>query len=388
MKLGRKINFILLVLMMSSLLTSLGASQAEAAGKEYLLYAGTYTGHGSKGIYGYRFNSATGKLTEIGLAAESEQPSFLTVTPNGNFLYAIHEVAEYKGNPTGAASAYAVDTGSGKLKELNEVSTRDQGPAYITLDHSAKYAIVANYTLGSVAILPILKDGHLGEATAFVQHKGSSVNPERQKGPHVHSAIFSPDNRFVIVADLGLDELVIYPFNSTNGTLGTPHAVKTQPGAGPRHMVFGPRGQVLYLITEMQSTVIAYSFDAVNGTLRELQTISTLPADFRGKNTAAEIAISPSGRFIYASNRGNNNIVIFARDEKTGALKVAGSVPTDGKTPRNFVIDPTGDWLLVANKDSDNLVVFRIGQKDGHLTQNGEIKRLSSPVCLLFVPQK
>lgn len=388
MKPGNKINFLLLVLMMSSLLTSLGASQAEAAGKEYLLYAGTYTGHGSKGIYGYRFNSATGKLTEIGLAVESEQPSFLTITPNGNFLYAIHEVTEYKGNPTGAASAYAVDARSGKLKELNEVSTRDQGPAYITLDHSAKYAVVANYTLGSVAILPILKDGSLGEATAFVQHKGSSVNPERQKGPHAHSAIFSPDNRFVIVADLGLDELVIYPFNATNGTLGAPHALKTQPGAGPRYMVFGPRGQVLYLVTEMESTIIAYSYNAAGGTLRELQTVSTLAADFKGKNTAAEIAISPSGQYIYASNRGDNSIVLFARDEKTGALKVVGLTPTDGKTPRNFVLDPTGNWLLVANKDSDNLVVLRIDQKNGRLMQTGEIKSLPSPVCLLFVPEK
>jgi 6-phosphogluconolactonase len=360
-------------------------SHAYAAQKQYLVFVGTYTDHGSKGIYSYRFDSATGRLQEIGLAAPSEQPSFLAVDPAGNRLYAIHEITSYQGQPTGAASAFVIHRHSGKLSELDELSSRDEGPAFIALDRSAKFAIVANYTLGSVAVFPILKDGRLGEASAFIRHKGSSVNPERQQGPHAHSAAFSPDNRFVIVADLGLDQLIVYPFDSAKGTLGTPHIMKTHPGAGPRHLLFGPRGRFLYAINEMQSTVVTYSYASAGGILHELQTVSTLPQDFKGKSTAAEIAMSPSGRFLYASNRGDDSIAVFARNPQTGKLKRLQVESTKGKTPRSFALDPTGTWLVVANQDSDNLVTLRINPRTGRLTPAGDIHNLSEPACVVFV---
>ena len=249
-----------------------------------------------------------------------------------------------------------------------------------------KYALVSNYTAGSVAVFPVLKDGRLGEATSFVQHKGSSVNPQRQKGPHAHAVALSPDNRFAVVADLGLDELLIYSFDSAKGTLGAnPQVVKTAPGAGPRHLAFSSDGRFLYLINELQSTVLTYSYNATTGALHELQTISTLPKTFSGNSTAAEIQIHPSGKFLFASNRGDDSIAVFAIDSGTGALTHVENDPTSGKTPRNFAIDPTGSWLLSANQDSGNIVVFRIDQKTGHLTPTGDVFQIPSPTCLKFV---
>jgi 6-phosphogluconolactonase len=387
MNLSFQSRSLLLILFLFALTFAVFPVRANAAGNDDLVYVGTYTGHGSQGIYSYRFDPATGKLAEAGLAAASDQPTFLAADPKGKFIYAINEIMSYNGKPTGAASAFAIDRNSGKLSPLNQVSSRDEGPAFITLDHSAKYAIVANYTLGSIAVLPILKDGRLGEATAFVQHKGSSVNPDRQKGPHAHAAVLSPDNRFVIVADLGLDQLIIYPFDSAKGTLGVPHVVKTHPGAGPRHLLFGPQGRFLYVINEMQSTVVTYRYNPAQSTLHELQTVSTLPKEFTGKNTAGEIALAPSGRFFYASNRGNDSIAVFARDPKNGTLKLVEFDSTQGKTPRSFAIDPTGRWLIAADQDSDKLVTFRINSETGHLRQTGETDKVSEPACVLFVPR-
>ena len=264
---------------------------------------------------------------------------------------------------------------------MNQVSSHDEGPAHITLDRTGKYALVSNYTLGSVAVFPVLKDGRLGEATSFVQHKGSSVNPERQKGPHAHAIALSPDNRFAVVADLGLDQLLVYSFDAAKGTLGAkPQIVKAAPGAGPRHLVFSSDGRFLYVINELQSTVVTYSYNAATGALHELQTISTLPKTFSGNNTAAEIEIHPSGKFLFASNRGEDSIAVFAIDSDTGTLMHVENDPTGGKTPRNFAIDPTGSWLLAANQDSDDIVVFRIDHKTGHLTPTGECSRCRHPL--------
>jgi len=260
--------------------------------QEHLLYVGTYTDHGSKGIYAYRFDSTSGKLISLGLAAETPEPSFLAVDSSGRFLYAVNEVLSYKSQPTGAVSAFAIHPESGKLSLLSQVSSRDQGPAHITLDGTGKYALVSNYTSGSVAVLPVMEDGRLGEASSFVQHKGSSINPERQKGPHAHAIALSPDNRFAVVADLGLDQLLVYRFNATKGTLEEkPDVVKTRPGAGPRHLVFSSDGRFLHVINELQSTIATYSYNADTGALHELQTISTLPQGYRGTSTAAEIEI-------------------------------------------------------------------------------------------------
>ena len=283
-------------------------------------------------------------------------------------------------------SAFAIQPDTGKLSPLNQVSSQGADPAHIILDTTGKYALVSNYTSGSVAVFAVLKDGHLGEVTSFVQHKGSSVNPDRQKGPHAHAIALSKDDRYAVVADLGLDELLVYSFDAAKGTLGAkPQIVKANPGAGPRHLVFSSDGRFLYVMNEMQSSVVAYSYDATSGALHELQTISALPNGFTGENTAAEIEIDPSGKFLFASNRGDDSIAVFAIDSHTGLLTHVETDPTGGKTPRNFAIDPTGSWLLAANQDSDNIVVFRIDQKTGHLKPTGDMFQLPSPVCLKFV---
>lgn len=376
----------LAVFLLATLVTTLPASATTTTQGKYLVYVGTYTDHGSKGIYAYRFDSSTGKLTSLGLAAETAEPSFLAVDSSGRFLYAVNEAETYNGQPTGAVSAFAIQPDTGKLSLLNQVSSRGTDPAHIALDQTGKYALVANYTSGSVAVFALLKDGRLGDVTSFVQHTGSSVNPERQKGPHAHAVALSPDNRYVVVADLGLDQLLTYSFDAAKGTLGAkPQITKTSPGAGPRHLAFSSDGRFLYLINEMQSSVAAYSYDSTFGALHELQTISALPRRVTSEDTAAEIEIDPSGKFLFTSNRGNDSIAVFAIDSQTGMLTHVETDSTGGKTPRNFAIDPTGSWLLAANQDSDNIVVFRIDQKTGHLKPTGDVFQLPSPVCLTFV---
>jgi 6-phosphogluconolactonase len=353
---------------------------------QYFVYVGTYTDHGSKGIYVYRFDSSTGKMTSLGLATEAVEPSFLTAGSSRRFLYAVNETDIFNGQPTGAVSAFAIQSETGELSLLNQVSSRGAAPAHITLDRTAQYALVSNYTAGSVAVFPVLKDGRLGEATSFVQHKGSSVNPQRQKGPHAHAIALSPDNRFAVAADLGLDHLLVYSFDSAKGTLGAnPQVVKAAAGVGPRHLAFSFDGRFLYVINELHSTVATYAYNAATGALHELQTMSTLPKTFSGNNTAAEIEIHPSGKFLFASNRGDDSIAAFAIESATGKLTHVENDPIGGKTPRTFAIDPTGSWLLAANQDSDNIVVFRIDQKTGHLTPTGVVFQVPSPTCLKFV---
>ena len=358
---------------------------AFASDAQPLVFVGTYTTHGSKGIYAYRFDAATGKLNSLGLAAETPQPSFLVASRDEKVLYAANEMQDFDAQKSGAVSAFAI-VADGKLKLLNQLASRGADPAHVTLDRTGKYLIAANYTGGNITIFPIEQNGGLGQASDFVQHKGSSVNRERQEGPHPHEVVMSPDNRFVLVPDLGLDEVVIYPFDAVRGKLGTAHSVKVEPGSGPRHLAFSKDERFVYLLTEMKSTVAVYSYDKSNGGLKELQTISSLPADFKGENTGAEIEVHPSGQFLYASNRGDNNsIAVFSIDTKTGKLKLEQIESTQGKTPRHFAIDPSGQWLLAENQDSDNIVIFRIDPKSGRLTASGQPVQVSSPTCIEFV---
>jgi 6-phosphogluconolactonase len=368
---------------------SVAGKSVEAARQKYLFYVGTYTDHGSKGIYAYRFDSATGESSSLGLAAESTAPSFLAIAPSGRFLYAVNEISRFNGKPTGAVSAFAIQPKTGTLALLNQVPSRGEGPAHIALDRSGKHALVSNYDRGSIAVFPVMQDGRLGDATASVQHKGSSVNKERQEGPHAHAAVFSPDNRFVIVADLGLDQLLVYRFDTAQGTLSSdPQIVRAVPGAGPRHLVFDSTGQHLYVINEMQSTVVAYAYDAANGALSEVQIVSALPKGFLRTSEAAEIEMHSSGKFLFASNRGDDSIAVFAINPKDGTLTSVEIDSTGGKTPRNFVLDPTGAWLLAANQDSDDIEVFRIDPSTGHLTRSGPELHVPSPVCVRFVPER
>jgi 6-phosphogluconolactonase len=375
----------LLILVMSSV-----AAASPASKEKYFVYVGTYTAEGSssKGIYAYRYDPSASTLTPIGLVAESTNPSFLAVHPNHRFLYAVNETGDYKGQKSGAITAFSIDHRTGKLTQLNQVASGGADPCYITVDKTGKYVLVANYTGGSISAFPVLADGRLGDGSAFIQHTGHGTNPKRQEGPHAHSIDLSPDNRFAIVDDLGLDETLVYKFDSAKGslTLNDPPFAKAAPGAGPRHFAFHPNGKFGYVLDEMGSTVSAFSYDDAGGVLHPLQTISSLPKGFAGQNDAAEIEVHPAGKFLYASNRGHDSIAVFAIDQKQGILTPIEYVPTKGASPRNFAIDPTGELILAENEKSDNVVVFRIDPQTGCLTPTGKVLDISQPVCVKFVP--
>jgi 6-phosphogluconolactonase len=361
---------------------------AKGAGKsKYLLFVGTYTEKASKGIYAFRFDPLSNQLLPLGLVAETTNPSFLITSGNGRFLYGVNELQKYKGEASGGVSAFAIDPNSGRLSLLNEVPSGGADPCYLSLDKSGHYVLVANYTGGSVAVFPVNKDGTLGASSAFVQHSGSGPNRERQEGPHAHWIETSPDNRFAVAADLGLDEIVVYRFDSRNGSLtkNDPPFAKLDPGVGPRHLSFHPNGRFAYVANELKSTITAFSYDRSRGALRKLGTVSTLPKDSSRANDAAEIHVHPSGKFLFASNRGHDSIAVFSINPKSGELALLRDVSTEGKTPRNFEIDPTGAFLFVANQDSGNIVVFRIDPQTGKLTPTGQVLSVPSPVSLRFV---
>lgn len=355
----------------------------------YLVYIGTYTNHGkSQGIYSYRFQPATGELIPMGLAAETPNPTFLAVSPDHRFLYAANEISNFEGQKAGSISAFSINAATGRLTLLNSVSSRGAGPCYVSVDKTGKCVMAANYGSGSIASYPVKEDGSLGAASSFIQHKGSGPDKKRQEGPHAHYINVSPDNRFAIVADLGLDEVLVYRLDAAQATL-TPNDfpyAKVDPGAGPRHFAFAPNGRFGYVVDEMASTVTAFSWDAAKGELRNLQVASTLPKGFSGENSGAEIAIPPNGKFLYTSNRGNDSIAIFSVNAGKGTIKLIGNVSTQGKTPRFFGLDPTGRYLFAANQDTDNVVLFHVSPKTGGLTPTGKSVSLGSPVCVVFIP--
>ena len=387
MKIDRR-SFLFLLLAVSVLALG-GHARAAAEKGQYLAYVGTYTAKTqSKGIYVYRFDLATGNLASNGVAAETPDPSFLAVHPSGKFLYAVNEGAIADGGKHGAVTAFAIDKQSGKLKELNQVSSLGVDPCYLSLDKTGKYVLVANYTSGSVAVFPILEDGSLGKATAFVQHSGKmGPNKARQEGPHAHWIETTADNRFAIAADLGLDEVLVYKFDASTGTLAPndPPYVKIKAGSGPRHLAFSANEKFAYVVSELVSTVTVLKFDAKKGSFKEQQTVSTLPPGYSGRNDAAEIALHPNGRFLYASNRGNDSIAIYSIDENKGTLTPVGGMPAGGKEPRHFTFDPSGKFLFAENQFSDEIDVFRVDQATGALSANAETIKVPSPVCLKFV---
>jgi 6-phosphogluconolactonase len=350
------------------------------------IYVGTYTRGSSRGIYAYRFNNPTGKTTPIGLVAETENPSFLAIHPNQRFLYAANEVEMYEGRAAGSVSAFAIDPTTHALKLLNRISSHGAGPCHVAVDKTGKWLFAANYNGGSVAAFPIHEDGSLGEASAFFQHTGSSVNKERQSGPHAHVVTLSPDNRFALVADLGLDRVFSYRIDPAKGGLAPndPPYVTLAPGSGPRHLAFRPDAKFVYSLNELLSTLTTFRYDVSRGSLKEIQTLSTLPNGWSGENSTAEVVIHPNTRFLYASNRGDDSIAIFRIDASSGKLTFVDRTPTQGKTPRNFAIDPSGKFLLAANQDSGSIVTFRIDPRTGRLTSTGDVLEVPSPVCLLF----
>lgn len=357
--------------------------------KEYLVYIGTYTNSNkSKGIYVFRMDARSGKLTEIGLAGEVTNPSFLTIHPNGKHLYAVSEINNYEGKVSGSITGFEIDRSSGKLKSINTVAAKGSTTCHLVVDKTGKNVVLANYGSGSVASVPIRDDkGTLGEATAFIQHQGSSTDPRRQQGPHAHSVNISADNRFVMVADLGLDQILVYKLDPAAGSL-TPHNppfAKVTPGGGPRHFNFHPNGKFAYSNQEMGSAVTAFKWDAANGVLSEIQVIPTLPSDANKQgNSTAEVLVHPSGKFLYCSNRGHDSLAMY-RIAKDGKLTHFGNTSTKGKTPRNFNIDPSGRWLIAANQNTDNIVVFKV-EKNGSLTETGQEFKVGAPVCVKYLP--
>jgi len=364
------------------------AAPAPKSGK-YLFFVGTYTQDGStsKGIYAYRYDAASHEVTDLGVAAETTNPSFVALSPNGKYLYAVNELQNYNGPNSGGVSAFSVDSSTGKLTFLNEVPSRGADPCYVTVDKAGKWVLVANYTGGSVAVFPVLAGGKIGEAKTFIQHTGHGADPKRQEGPHAHSIDLSPDNRFAYVDDLGLDELLIYKFDPAKGTLtpSDPPYVKLDPGSGPRHFVLAPSGKFAYVVSEMKGTVTAFSIDPRTGAPHTLPTVSTLPEGFKGDIEDAEVEILPSGKFLYASNRGDgNSIAVFAIDSSKGTLTPVEYASTQGKTPRNFAIDPSGTLLFAENQQSNNIVIFKIDQQTGKLTPTGKVLDVPSPVDVKF----
>ncbi len=375
-----------LLLMALPLLSSFPRpAKKNATAKSYFVYVGTYTGPKSKGIYVFRFGEA-GQATPAMLATQTPSPSFLAVDPTEHFLYAVNELSDYQNEKSGAVSAFSIDRKTGNLDFLNQVASKGTDPCYVALDKTGKYVLIANYSSGSTAVFPRMPDGKLGDASAVVQHTGHGPNPQRQEGPHAHQIEVTNDDRFAIASDLGLDELLVYRFDSEIGTVtpNNPPFARVDPGAGPRHFAFTPDGKFVYALAEMGSTITVFAFDSSKGVLQKLQTVSSLPKDFKGQSDAAEIVVHPSGKFVYASNRGDDSIVVFSIGAD-GKLTFVDRTPTHGKTPRGFAIDPTGRYLLVGNQASDNIVIFRIDAGSGRVKPTGRIVEAPSPVAVQFV---
>jgi 6-phosphogluconolactonase len=364
-----------------------------------LVYVGTYTEAAQKGkaegIYVYRMDGSSGALTQVRTIAGGPNPSFLAFDPARRFLFAVNETETFAGQSGGGASAFALDAGTGDLTLLNAQPTHGAYPCHLCTDPTGRYLLSANYGSGSYAVHPIGADGRLGTATDVVQHKGSGPNARRQDGPHAHMVTFDRSGHYALLVDLGIDKTLVYRMDIGTGKLD-PHRVvgasgaveqataRAEPGAGPRHVAFHTSNRYVYIINEIGCTIDAFAWDANAGTPAPLQTISTLPVGFTGANTTAEIAVHPSGRFLYGSNRGHDSIAMYLIDSSSGMLTALGNEPTGGKEPRSFAIDPTGTFLLAANQNSSTIVTFRIDQSTGALAATGESAQVPTPVCVLF----
>jgi 6-phosphogluconolactonase len=368
----------------SMTLGAIAAVPSAASGR--LVYIGTYTGDRSRGIYAFRFDEASGALTPVGLVAETKSPSFLALSPNRKFLYAVNEISSFEGERAGSVSGFSIDAQTGKLTKLNVKSSKGDGPCHLAVDASGRFVAVANYGGGNFSLLPIDADGRLGDAVAILANGGRGPNKERQDGPHAHAVVFDAANRYLLGADLGLDRVFVYKFDPSTGSLGAndPSSVQLAPSAGPRHLAFHPKLPLAFAINELTSTITSLSWDAASGRLAAAGSVSALPSGYSGKSWTAEIAVHPNGRFLYGSNRGHDSIAVFAV-APTGRLTLLEHESTRGKTPRNFAIDPSGKWLIAANQKSDSLAVFSIDQETGALTPVGPLTHVGTPVCVLFL---
>lgn len=346
------------------------------------VYFGTYTKDRTESIYHFAFDSDTGALTPRGAVGGVTNPSFLALHPEGRFLYSVTETG-----PEGGAAAFAIDPGDGTLSRLNTQPSGGGGACHVAVDPAGTAVIVSNYGGGSVASFPIRGDGTLGPVASLIQHHGSSVNPQRQQGPHAHSTNVDPTGRFAVTADLGLDQLRVYRLDPETSKLSPhdPAAADLHPGAGPRHLVFHPGGRFAYVINELDATMTALNWDMARGTFETRQTLSTLPEGSDAEPSCAEVVVHPGGKFLYGSNRGHDSIVVYAIDPGDGTLTLVGHEPSGGQEPRNFNLDPTGRWLIACNQNTDNAQVFRVDENDGTLTAVGGPVAVPTPVCVKFL---
>lgn len=352
-----------------------------ATAQNFYLFVGTYTNKGSKGIYVYRFNAATGVAEWVSNTDSAVNPSYLAISPNEKYVYAVNET---QGDNGGNVSAYTFDKTTGKLSFINQQSTGGDHPCYVSVSKNNNWAMVANYSGGSSAAFSVNNDGSLNPYSQLLQDSGSSANTTRQEKAHVHSAVFSPAQDYLFTPDLGTDKVMIYKFNPTSQkplSPANPPYATVAPGSGPRHFTFHPNNKFAYVIQELSGTVGVFRYS--NGNLTLVQDIATHPADYKGDIGSADIHLSPDGKFLYASNRGDENtITIFSVNASTGKLKLQGYQPVLGKTPRNFIIDPTGNYLLAANQNTDNIVIFKRNKQTGLLQATGKQIEVSMPVCL------
>jgi len=360
---------------------------------QFRLYFGTYSSIGpvprgrAEGIYTATFDPALGTLSEPQLVAVAPNPSYVAVHPTAAYLYACYELPAVDGKPAGAVGAYAIDPVTGGLTYLNEEPTNGEDPCHLVVDSSGRWVLAANYTSGSVAVIPIGSDGRVGPRSDFVQHSGASILKPRQTSPHAHSVNLDFRNAHALVADLGTDRLMVYDFDATAGKL-RPSAqpwAQVSPGSGPRHLAFNPAGTVAYLINEIGCTLTVFGYDQTTGALSELQTLPTLPTGFAGRSHCADVNVLPTGRAVYGSNRGHDSLAVYSADPESGLVTLVGHTPTGGHTPRGFAVDPTGRFVIVANQDSDNVVVFAADPESGQLSRTGVEVAVPSPVCVKFV---
>ena len=352
-------------------MTTLINNTLEAADEKLWVY---FAGNG---IHLYEFDLDSGALEPLS-ETQDAKPSFLAIHPSGDYLYGCGKTL----------SAFAIDSKTGALKLLNKQAYDKHGLCHLVVDKQGKNVLSAGYGSGTVVVRQINDDGSLGDETAMVKHKGSSVNEKRQQAPHAHSINLDPSNNFAFAADLGTDEVVVYKFDSSDGSIEPATPAKVQPGAGPRHFAFHPSGKFAYVINELDSTVVAFRYDDHSGQLTTIDTQTTLPDDFNGENYTAEVVVHPNGKFLYGSNRGHHSIAVFKINADSGKLTAIDHTPTGGEWPRNFCVDPTGQYLLAANQRTGNVVVFRIDQNTGKLTATEHVIEVPGPNCVRFLKPK
>ena len=356
-------------------------------GKEQVIFVGTYTEpeqSTSEGLYVYGMEPDSGELTLKKAVKNLRNPSYLAIHPQTGYVYAVDEQGTFEGKPGGGVIALAVDPGTGDIHVLNTQSSGGEDPCYISIERTGRYALVANYTSGSVAMIPIQPDGKLGPASHVIQHSGSSIHPERQDKPYAHCILPDPTSQFAVACDLGTDKIIVYRMDFSAGRLLEHSEVKVAPGSGPRHLIFHPNGRHAYVVCELNSTVLAYTWDSETGNLEETQSVRTLPSGYEGRNFPADIHIHRNGQFLYVSNRGHDSFACFEVSADSGLLTLKHHTLTGGREPRGFAIDPTGRHLISANQNSNNIVTFLIDPGIGQLSKIGEEVQVSMPVCVIF----